>query len=211
MMTKLKPILDFLFPPTGLDRTIAALTAKQLLSRSALFEKDNVLAFFRYDDELIKRMVWKLKYRGDAAIAALFAESVYDVLVEELSDHALFRGFAQPLLVPIPLGKKRLRERGYNQAEIFAHAIETQNHILSTTEAHLLLKIRETAPQTTLPKKARETNILRAFAVSRPQEVNGKSILLIDDVTTTGSTFREARKVLEEAGARCVVCLAIAH
>jgi len=211
LLEKIKPILDFFFPPKKLDEAVRILTAEQLLSRSVLFEKDNILAFFRYDDELVRHMIWKLKYHGDVSIADLFAECVNDVLTEELSDRALFHGFAEPLLVPIPLSKKRLRARRYNQATLLARALEAQAHIPNTSLAEALVKIRDTAPQTTLSKEQRITNLKGVFAINRPQTVRNKNILLIDDVTTTGSTLREARRVLEKAGARCVVCLAIAH
>ena len=211
MIEKLKALLDFLFPQSDLDKTIAALTPEMLVKKFALYENDGVFSFFSYEKEPIRHMIWKLKYRGDAHIAEVFAISIADMFVEELGEHALFQNFKNLLLIPIPLSKKRLHERGYNQALMFAQALKKTNPSLGTIVEDALIKVRETPPQTTLTKKKRVANLAGVFSIHKPQAVAGRNILLIDDVTTTGSTLKEARKTLEKAGVRSVMCLTIAH
>lgn len=211
MIEKLQTLLDFLFPQNELDKTIAALTPEMLVEEFSLYENDGISSFFSYEKDLVRQMIWKLKYRGDAHIAELFAISIADTFMEELGERALLDDFKNLLLIPIPLSKNRLRERGYNQALIFAHALKKTVPSLGTIVEGVLVKVRETSPQTALTKKERVVNLAGAFSIHKPQIVDGKNILLIDDVTTTGSTLKEARKVLKEAGACLVVCLAIAH
>ena len=211
MIEKLQNLLDFLFPQSKLDKAIAALTPEMLVKEFVLYENDVIFSFFSYEKDLVRHMIWKLKYRGDAHVAELFAISIADTFMEELGERTLLDDFKNLLLIPIPLSKNRLRERGYNQALIFAHALKKTAPSLGTIAKDVLVKARDTPPQTTLTKKERAVNLAGAFSIHKPQAVAGKNILLIDDVTTTGSTLKEARKVLKEAGARSVVCLAIAH
>ena len=211
MIEKLQTLLDFFFPRSELDKTIASLTPEMLVKEFALYENDGVFSFFSYEKDLVRHMIWKLKYRGDEHMAELFAISIADTFIEEIGEHALLDDFKNLLLIPIPLSKKRLRQRGYNQALIFAQALKKTTPSLGTIAEDVLFKVRETPPQTALTKKERAVNLEGAFSIHKPQALAGKNILLIDDVTTTGSTLKEARKVLKEAGARLVVCLAIAH
>ena len=211
MIKKLHALLDFLFPQSTLDKTISSLTPEMLTGKFVLFENDGIFSFFSYRNRLIKHMIWKLKYHSDKRVAELFAESIADVFMEELGEHALLTGFENPLLIPIPLSRDRLRKRGYNQAIIFARALKEADPSFGTVTCDVLVKVRETPPQTTLTKKERVVNLAGAFSVYKPQAVAGKNILLIDDVTTTGSTLKEARKALEMARTRSVISLTIAH
>lgn len=211
MVNGLKSLLDFLFPQSTRDKTISNLTPEMLAEKFVLFENDGIFSFFPYEDELIKHMIWKLKYRGDKRMAELFSESIADVFMEELGEHALLNGFENPLLIPIPLSRGRLRERGYNQAHIFARALKEAIPSFGTVTHDVLLKIRETPPQTSLVREKRNINLRGVFLVRNQNAVQGKDALLVDDITTTGSTLREARKTLERAGARSVISLTIAH
>ena len=103
------------------------------------------------------------------------------------------------LLVPVPLHPKRLRERGFNQALILGKAIGRMTGI--ACEGFLLKKIRWSPPQINLSPREREKNVKGSFAVADPEGVQGKRVLLIDDVMTTGSTVHECARALLRAGA----------
>jgi ComF family protein len=106
-------------------------------------------------------------------------------------------------LIPIPLARKRLRERGYNQSEILARALARQWQIPVLLD--VLVRTRETPTQTALTPETRLANVAGAFAVANVQcsMINGHSTLIIvDDVFTTGATLAEAARALEQAGAR---------
>jgi ComF family protein len=103
------------------------------------------------------------------------------------------------LIVPVPLHPKRLRQRGFNQAVLLADFLTKNWHI--PTSRNNLRRIRWTEPQIFLSGDERIRNVRGAFAVKYPELFQGKKILLVDDVYTTGSTVAECAKVLKGAGA----------
>lgn len=109
------------------------------------------------------------------------------------------------LVIPVPLHVRRLKERGFNQALLLAQALP--GRLLRDT----LVRTRHTQPQTGLSPTARRENVRRAFAVRRPEAITGKSVLLVDDVYTTGATVRECSRALLTAGAREVRVLTVAR
>jgi ComF family protein len=113
------------------------------------------------------------------------------------------------LVMPVPLHPRRLRERGFNQSLILAR------HVASRLEADLdfmsLRRIRPTQPQTGLSSDERKKNVRRAFDVVKKNGLKGRSVLLIDDVATTGSTLSECARALKRAGVKGVYCLVLAR
>jgi ComF family protein len=104
------------------------------------------------------------------------------------------------LLVPVPLHRHRLRERGYNQSLQLARQLGRQLKV--PVEPRLLRRIRMTTSQQGLDAVARNSNLRGAFAVTA--QLAGRHLLLVDDVMTTGSTARECAGVLRQAGAASV-------
>ncbi len=100
-------------------------------------------------------------------------------------------------ILPIPIHKKRLRERGFNQATLIANRIAKTTGVQVVTDA--LVRHRNTSPQSSLDREARQTNIVGAFELQKKKVVRNKRILVLDDVYTTGATVREAVKVLWDA------------
>ena len=175
--------------------------------------KHKVVALYPYRAEVIKHTIWALKYRGDPRAVSMAAEALYDVIVAELAENALWRRFETPLLIPIPLSKKRFRTRGFNQCELLAMSLSKKdcgkNFIFAP---NVLYKIKDTKNQATIKDKLeRQKNLVNCFSIKDKKFVVGKNVILLDDVTTTGSTLREARKTLLHAGARRVFCIALAH
>lgn len=113
-------------------------------------------------------------------------------------------------LVPIPLHARRLRERGYNQAQLLAQAAA---QILGCpVEAEALVRRKETRAQSGLGVRERARNLHKAFWVRDPSAIQGKRVILIDDIYTTGATCRAAASALLRAGAAevGVACVAVA-
>lgn len=103
------------------------------------------------------------------------------------------------LVAPVPLGRTRLRERGYNQAWELARRVA---HALALpAEPRLLQRLADTPQQVTLPRSRRLANVRGCFGVERAGGVRGRRVALVDDVMTTGATLREAARVLLDAGA----------
>ncbi len=116
---------------------------------------------------------------------------------------------AYDLLIPIPLHKSRLRERGFNQALVLAREIEKRFPL--PLDYLNLQRIRDTQPQINLKEKERRKNVRGAFGLREKQKVKGKRILLIDDVYTTGATVNECSRVLRKGGAKRVDILTLAR
>lgn len=115
----------------------------------------------------------------------------------------------QMLVMPVPLHPKRLRERGFNQSLLLAR------HVAKSLRAPLdfmgLRRERHTLPQTGLSREERRKNMRRAFRLTPQAKVRGRTILLVDDVATTGNTLEECARVLRKAGSERVVCLVLAR
>jgi ComF family protein len=108
----------------------------------------------------------------------------------------------------MPLSPGRLRERGFNQALLLARALEP-----SKVRADILLRVKETPPQSSLPRKERLLGVQGAYALE-PQtraEVQGKRLVLIDDVMTTGASLHAAAATLRQAGAAHITALVFAR
>lgn len=117
------------------------------------------------------------------------------------------------VLAPIPLSSRRLRRRGYNQAEALAQALGRLSGRLVRTD--LLRRTRETPTQTTLAPEARQANVHAAFEVPPPVHSllrkSGFPVILIDDVFTTGATLRSAASALLEGGTKRVGAVTFAR
>ncbi|MCH7529726.1 ComF family protein [Patescibacteria group bacterium] len=206
-------ILDFLFP-TGAAESIPAETLSKKIARKRRRETvkiPNTIVLFDYRDILIKKLIWQLKYKGSKKVAKVFAEVLDEYLLEELAELNMFSSFENPLLIPIPLSKIRMRERGFNQSQRVAQELSERMPILKL-ETGVFARVKDTPSQTSLHgKNMRMESIKGAFAVSDPQKIKGQDVILLDDVITTGSTMNEARHTLLSAGARKVMCVALAH
>jgi ComF family protein len=148
-------------------------------------------------------VISRFKFRG----AARLAKPLGTLLAEYRDPEFPFLEF--DLLVPVPLHRQRLRERGFNQSLLLARRI-AQVHSLPV-DATTLQRVRYTQPQTELSGPERRKNIRQAFAVARTTSISGKRVLLIDDVFTTGATVQECAKTLLKAGAKRVDVLTLAR
>jgi ComF family protein len=116
------------------------------------------------------------------------------------------------LLIPVPLWRNKRQARGFNQAEAIARAFwATQPSGRIQLDTASLVRTRETASQTGLTRHQRRANVRGAFAVARPERIRGRSILLVDDVMTTGTTVNECSRVLLRAGAKEVFVATVAR
>jgi ComF family protein len=113
---------------------------------------------------------------------------------------------AADLLAPVPLHPKRIKHRGFNQSLFLAQGFPG-----AAVAREALVRTRHTPPQLGLNPKERRDNVKRAFAVTDPAQVKGKTVLLIDDLYTTGSTVKECARVLRKAGASRVEVLTVAR
>lgn len=195
-------LLDIIFPKTPLVRTIEKMSPYDLfISAQKNIETTAIRSIFRYKDPYIQAGVWELKYRKNGLIAKLFATLLYECILEDADTIP-----PSSLIMPIPLSKERLKERGYNQCELLIDTMPT----MYTKNTTCLIRVTHTFPQTKLKRSTRTKNMKNCFAVINRGSIAGKTIILIDDVTTTGSTLLEAQKTLLQAGAKEVKMYTIA-
>jgi ComF family protein len=158
-------------------------------------------AYGSYDGGL-RELIHLLKYNG-VRPAAMLAEAI-----EDLQPHF---SETEILVVPVPLHSRKLRQRGFNQTELIARsAIKLKASGFHLSE-NLLERCRETTSQIGLSRHQRRENIRGAFRVVKPDELNGREVLVVDDVFTTGTTVSECARILRRAGASKVYVATVAR
>jgi ComF family protein len=117
------------------------------------------------------------------------------------------------IIVPMPLSAERLQSRGFNQAWALTSALARQAGTPARLDARLLLRVKNTQPQTTLQREARRANVRNAFHVDplRAPLLSGRRVVLVDDVMTSGATLFTAAEALRAAGAAHVTAIALAR
>lgn len=176
------------------------------ISLSANLKSNNLEKIFiagNYDDPLLQDLIIKYKYN----FLALLSNPLSNFLNNFWAENNLekFLNNNQPLLVPMPLSKKRLRWRGFNQADrLTENLAEHFGYEMSVN-----LKRRHRRPQAELNEQKRLKNLNGAFNWDG-ENLAGKTIIIIDDVITTGTTINEAAAILKQAGAAQVWALALA-
>lgn len=172
----------------------------------------HIISAFSYKHPVVKYSLWQCKFHRDFGPLSKLLPRAHDVLLDELSERSLFNNFQNPILVPIPLHKKRQRARGFNQSEIIAYELyQRSNGTLDWNEGGLI-RARETLPQAKIKERSlRFKNMKDCFEVTHPTIFHNKNIILVDDITTTGATLEEAIRVLKQAGARNVYAFTIAQ
>lgn len=172
---------------------------------------DNILACFNYEAPLAKKLIWQLKYQGLTSLASDLATPLYERLVEEIADLKAYAGKQKIIVTPVPLSAKRARERGYNQAALLAKALVLLEPASLEYKPDLVKKIKHTPPQVALKNRGARLKNLRGAFSAVGNEAEGRVIIVIDDVTTTGATLSEVMKVLKQSGAETVLGAALAH
>lgn len=152
----------------------------------------------------LKDVILLFKYRRYAPLYRPLARFAADCLGP---DDRLWRDADG--LVPVPLHPARRRERGFNQSRLLARELGRLKGI--EVVAGCLVKTRNRPAQAGLRAADREKNVRKAYAARRPDRVRGRTLVLVDDVTTTGATLRECARVLVEAGAKEVRAITLAQ
>lgn len=169
-------------------------------------------ALFQYKNKIARKAVWEIKYRGNKKIARTFSKLLYEIIIDAVADEISFSNFGKPLLIPVPGSKNSAKERGFNQCELIVKEMagfDTEKIFEISFDA--LKKVRETENQSKIKNREKRLKNLIGCFLADPQKVKGRSIIIIDDVITTGATMKEISKILEEAGAKKVIGFALAH
>ena len=226
-------LLDLLFPP----RCAACKREGDFLCAPCLetleirpIRSVPLAASHRPSDGALEGVIYAADYSANPALKAAIAQFKYrftqpladhlgDLMAQKLNELGMLKG-KRALLVPVPLHKKRLRYRGFNQAQKLAEAIASRRD--ETLVLPWLQRIRHTSQQAKLSKAERQRNLNEAFALADPQiplstqcqavgvDPEQCIFFLVDDVCTTGSTLESAAAALKRAGLKKVYGLVVA-
>ena len=211
------PLLDFIYPSQCLVcemslpgcAPLCAVCVESLKKRcrihhyqdkdfeylAAPFVLDRIITFWEYSPDL-ELLIHGVKYRGLKSAGRKLGQLVIDCLSRES-----FRLRAD-CIIPVPLHTGRRRDRGFNQSEIFSEPVG--RYLDVPVHVRAVYRVRPTQTQTQLTAEARQRNVEGAFRVKNSAFLEGLSVLLIDDVITSGATMNSCARACLEAGARSV-------
>ena len=179
--------------------------------RAGQFEFDGARSYALYGGKL-RSAILQLKFRRRERLGKRLGE----LLAFTWEALGLLAEDPAPAIVPVPLHQSRKRERGFNQAELLARGLSRKiGKICGTSgprvETHWVHRVRPTLPQTGLSIPQRKENVHGVFAVTRPERLLGRVVVLVDDVMTTGATLSACASSLKKAGALRVIGLTLAR
>ncbi|MGC9602461.1 MAG: phosphoribosyltransferase family protein [Minisyncoccia bacterium] len=200
-------------PPRETEKELERLTLEKLQS---LARYDGSLP---YHERAVRALVWELKYRARSRARELAGAYLAELLLAEAEDT-----IGTMLLIPMPMHEARRKERGHNQTELLCEAtlkflgngkLARKNRLIFAGpfayDPSLLVRIKNTKTQQGLERRERLKNVKNSMQVIHPEQVKGRTCIVVDDVTTTGATFAEAKRALKAAGAAEVRCVALAQ
>ncbi len=186
-----------------IEGEICALCGREKTECSCNSERyfESLVAPFYYEG-VVRKGVHQFKFRNRRYHSEAYGAEMAKTVNERLS------GKSFDFVLPVPMTKKSQRNRGYNQVELLADALSDKLGIGCRKD--LLYKIYETDKQHTISYLMRKGNLTGVFDVADPEQVKGKSVLVCDDISTSGETFNECAKMLWLCGVREISCVCLA-
>lgn len=162
-----------------------------------------------YNQPILKKLIYNFKY--SLLLKTLSPYLAYLIIAHFVTskNQQIFNSGENTIFVPMPIHKSKKRTRGFNQSELIARDLSSVLNI--PTETNILIKTKKTQSQTKLTKEERLQNVKNAFKATNSELINQKIIFLVDDVFTTGSTMKEAARVLKKSGALQVWGITVAR
>ena len=204
----IKLLLDLLFPRSETLKELGSLSNDEIFKKctKSLFYKNRIWTIFCYKDKFVREMMWQMKFNSERKYAEFFGWCLYKKIIETINSGKKY------ILIPVPIHKKRRKERGFNQCEWLCEQItkidKEKNFIY---EPKILERIIYKKKQSWSNKKDRLINIGGVFRIIFPQKITNKSIIIIDDVLTTGATLEEIIKTINVYKPKEILAFTIAH
>jgi ComF family protein len=199
----------------GFDTLFCGTCAARLPDQKKICHKDAPFvlgAAAPYDDDALRALIHALKFQGIGAAAEPLAEILAAYVARlglDLGDGGASGESGAWTVTPVPLSRERARARGFNQSALIARPLARA--LGAPFDEHILARIAHRKPQSdTEDIFERRENIKGCFALAPGADVQNKKIVLVDDVTTSGTTFTEAARVLKLGGAKKILALAVA-
>lgn len=195
-------LLRLVFPPSADEQQWLQLPDGSLLPYLQPTTHRETTTLLPYQNPYVRAAIHLNKFHHHAAALDALAVCVTAyVLSAELTEH---------VFIPVPLSRQRYQDRKYNQvSEVLYRARRLERTL--TIDDRALFRTRDTAPQTSLTRRARKQNLRDAFAPRRRQTLTGRHVILVDDVLTTGATLTAATSALETCHPASIQRLAFAH
>lgn len=163
---------------------------------------DEHLYIFKYEGK-IRNLIIDYKFNDKAYLNDFFVKII-------LKNKKICRKIKNyDIIIPVPIHIKRKRQRGYNQSELITHKIAKEFDKLKLV-TDCLIKQKHTAMQSSLTRRQRQQNVKQVYKIINKEKIKEKSIILFDDIYTTGATANECAKVLKENGAKEILVFTIA-
>ena len=203
---------ETVFPKSAIEKEISSLSQTEITGYFPKVgrDKDRVSAILSYKNPRVRKLIEMIKYKADQKAvnigAILLLEEIASMFEEKIPGRE--RKF---ILIGVPASKRRLKERGFDQNKLLGEEImELGGENFLEWWPDLIFRIREVGVQSEIKsRKERLKNMENVFGAK--SAVKGRTVVLIDDVTTTGSTLKDARRALRAAGAKKTYCLSLAH
>jgi len=162
---------------------------------------DGVISIFRYSG-MVKESLIRFKFYNKPGYCRTYARLIAGRLAK-MTDMTQY-----DIVLSVPLHRKRELSRGYNQASLISHFLSRELKLPECSGS--LKRLKHTETQSLLDKQKRHDNIQGAFIVKAPENIKGKTILIVDDILTTGSTIEECSRMLKQAGAVKIIAAVVA-
>lgn len=201
MSALLTSCIDFIFPPRETTLRVRNITMDMASHYYRHIVTDGVHIICAYTNNDIRALIHEAKFHGNTK-AFVLLHSLFETFLHEKIQKI-------DIIIPIPLSRARLRARGYNQVYEILRSRKSNMHI--PIETKVLIRTRNTRPQTELTRSERLVNMHDAFGVVHGDTITGKHVLLVDDVMTTGTTLKTAKASLLPYHPASITCLALAH
>ena len=204
-----KKIIQYLFPLSEDERSIINILPENFVRKMQVRRTDEVSSLLSYSDKQVRSAIHLLKFHNHTHAKILLSAVLWTYL-SDMSE-TLSRTY---IIIPVPLSKKRERQRGYNQVtEVIQQEAKKLDN--AKIEKNILIRARHTPPQTSLSREQRLTNVCDAFSIknqkSATQKLTGQHVILVDDVMTTGATLKAAKASLLPLSPASITCIALAH
>lgn len=196
-------LLDLIYPPENncivcLKEDFIGICEECLYKIRRVSNNDNIISYGYYGG-VLKKLILEFKYKKNFLSGEILGEFLCELIEENKIE--------VDLILYVPTSKTAMKRRGFNQCKFIA---QITSHKLNIPISHDLVKVKETREQKTLSKEERMINLYNVFDIKNKSNIKSKRIILIDDVTTTGSTLRECEKILKKYGASTIKMLTVA-
>ena len=174
--------------------------------------ENNIMSLYDYRDEMIRKAIWDFKYHKKWLIGKKFGKLLYENFIEEISELEEYTKGQKIIVIPVPISKNRNKNRGYNQSEKIAQGFCKCNPKIFKLRKDIIIKTKDTLPQAKISdRKKRLKNMVGVFNIKNKEKIKNRTIIIIDDVTTTGATIGEIIKILQKNKAKKILGLTVAH